>query len=47
MDALDDISTKNDQNVPSDPIQYGLWDECDPNNVKRVKGKKKSCTGHD
>jgi hypothetical protein len=39
MDALDDISTKNDQNGPSDPIQYGLCDECDQNNVKRVNAK--------
>ena len=41
MDALDDISTKNDQNGTKDPIQYGLWDECDPKNVTRVKGNQK------
>ena len=41
MDALDDISTKNDHKGTTDPIHYGLWDECDPKNVTRVKGNQK------
>ena len=34
---MDDISSKNYQNGTSNPIQYGLWDECDPKEQKAIK----------
>ena len=46
MDALDDISTKNDQNGTSDPIKYGLWDECDPKSKRQSKSCRRHYLGH-
>ena len=34
---MDDISSKNYQNGISNPILYGLWDECDPKEQKAIK----------
>jgi hypothetical protein len=35
--TMDDISSKNYQNGRSNPIQYGLWDECDQKEQKAIK----------